>query len=79
MSSAPNRSNVAATHASAWSGSPAFAANHATSPSMPAAAASSASGLRDDNMTRAPLAASSVAIASPMPRDEPVMSATWPS
>ena len=79
MSTRPNRANVAATHASASSGSPALAACHAASPSMVATAASSASGLRDEIITRAPLAANSWAMARPMPRDAPVMSATRPS
>ena len=54
MSSPPNRSSVAATHASACSGSPAFATVQATSPSSAFAAASSASAFRDDSITRAP-------------------------
>jgi hypothetical protein len=53
-STAPKRSTVAATHAPVASGSPALAAHHATSPDISLAAASSASALRDESMTRAP-------------------------
>src|SRR3954469_12938132 len=70
---------VAATHASASSGAPAFAACHAASPSIVATAASSASGLRDEIITCAPLRAYSWAMARPMPREAPVISATRPS
>ncbi len=59
--------------------SPALAAWTATSPCIPAAAASSASCLRDDSITRAPDAAISAAIARPIPLDAPVTSATFPS
>src|SRR6056297_787530 len=75
----PNRSTVAATHAAACSGSPALAAYVAVSPSMPAAASSSASCLRDDSITAAPASASVAAMARPMPFDAPVTSATFPS
>ena len=44
-----------------------------------AAAASRSSILRDDSITAAPLAASSAAMARPIPRDAPVTSATLPS
>src|SRR5262245_38244951 len=79
MSTDPNRSTVAATHASACSGSPALAAYVATSPSIVDAASSSASCLRDDNITAAPLAARDAAAARPIPRDAPVTRATFPS
>src|SRR3989442_7161067 len=46
---------------------------------MPAAAFSSASCLRDESITLAPDSANCVAIASPMPFDAPVTSATLPS
>ena len=77
MSTPPNAAIVASTHACACSGSPALAANVATSPSMAAAASSSASCLRDDSITRAPDAANADAIARPMPFDAPVTSATF--
>jgi hypothetical protein len=57
---APNRSMVAAMQAAIWSGSPAWAANTATSPpesGIAAAAASKASCLRDDSITAAPASA----------------------
>src|SRR5690349_14170100 len=79
MSTRPNRSIVAVTQASASAGSPAFAACHAASPSMVATAASRASAFREEIITRAPLAANSCAIARPMPREPPVISATRPS
>src|SRR5262245_19165687 len=84
MSTAPNRSTVAATQAAIWSGSPALAAKVATSaPGVSArispAAASSASCLRDDSRTPAPAAAYAPAIARPIPRLAPVTSATLPS
>src|SRR4051812_17861528 len=81
MSTAPKASIVACTAASAWSGSPALAANTATSLSlpMPAFTASSASCLRDDSITCAPAFANVSAIARPMPFDAPVTSATFPS
>src|SRR5687768_10344809 len=79
MSSDPKRSTVAATHASACSGSPALAANTSTSPSIRPAASSSASCLRELSMTDAPEPARFRATASPTPRDAPVTSATLPS
>ena len=85
MSTDPRRSTVAATQASAWSGSPALAANDlepwrpASTARISAAHASRASTLRDESITAAPLAASVAAIALPMPRDAPVTSATFPS
>src|SRR4051812_2373081 len=81
MSTAPKASMVACTAASAWSGSPAFAAKTATSPSlpMPAFTASSASCLRDDSITCAPAFANVSAMDRPMPLDAPVTSATLPS
>ena len=79
MSTAPKRSTVAATHAAIWSGSPALAANTALSPPISAAAASSASCLRDDSITDAPAAAYAAAMALPIPRHAPVTSATLPS
>src|SRR5437764_651982 len=54
MSTLPKRSMVAATHAAAWSGSPALATCQATSPLMSAAAASSPSALRDEIITERP-------------------------
>ena len=51
----------------------------AVSPSMSAAAASSASSLRLLSMTLAPLSASRLAMAFPMPFDAPVTRATFPS
>ena len=57
---APKRSMVAATQAAIWSGSPALAANTATSPpesGISAAVASRASCLRDDSITAAPASA----------------------
>ena len=45
----------------------------------PAAAASSRRCLRDDSITRAPVAAISAAMARPIPFDAPVTSATFPS
>ena len=74
----PSRSIVAATHASAWSGSPALAANVArrapgTSASIPCAASSSASCFRDDSITAAPSRAYAVAMPSPIPFDAPVI------
>src|SRR5262245_23822558 len=79
MSTAPNRSMVAATHAATWSGSPALAANTAVPPPISADAASSASCLRDDSITDAPAPAYAAAMALPMPRLAPVTSATLPS
>ena len=79
MSTAPNRSTVASMQARASSGSPALAANAATSsPGSPLTTSSSASCLRDENITDAPARAYAVAIAQPMPRDAPVTSATLP-
>src|SRR5438067_7643343 len=79
MSTLPKRSMVAATHAAAWSGSPALAANQATSPLMSAAAASRPAALRDEIITEAPDSAMADAMALPMPLDPPVTSATLPS
>src|SRR3954447_26126889 len=79
MSTAPKRSTVASTHAFDASGSPVFAACHATSPCMSAAAFSRASALRDVSITEAPASANAAAMALPMPRDAPVTSATFPS
>jgi hypothetical protein len=87
MSTAPTRSTVAATHAAAASGSPALASNTSSSPARPPSSAarislavvSSASRLRDDSITFAPLAARPSAMARPMPRDAPVTSAALPS
>ena len=80
-SSAPNRSRVAATQAAAWSGSPAFAAKVATRApgtafSIATAASSSPCCLREVSITAAPPSASDVAIARPMPFDDPVTIAT---
>src|SRR5438132_13852643 len=79
MSTRPKRFTVACTHASAWSGSPALAANTSTSPSISAAAFSSCSCFRDDNITLAPDSAIALAIANPIPFDAPVTSAVSPS
>ena len=46
---------------------------------MSAAVASRSSSLRDESMTGAPLVASAVAMAAPIPREAPVTSATLPS
>src|SRR4051794_2376166 len=70
---------VAATQAAACSGSPALAANQATSPLMSAAAASSWGALRDEIMTDAPASAIADAMALPIPFDPPVTRATFPS
>ena len=83
MSTAPSCSTVAATHAAAWSGSPAFAAKVAIRApgvvaEIAAAASSSPACLRDESMTAAPPSASDAAIARPMPFDAPVTSATLP-
>ena len=79
MSRPPRRSTVAATHASAASGSPALAANQATSPVMEPAASLSWSSLRDEIITRAPASAMAAAMARPIPLEAPVTSATLPS
>src|SRR4051794_9181336 len=79
MSMPPNRFMVSSTHAWAASGSPALAANQATSPVMSAAAFSKPSALRDVSMTFAPASAYAAAMALPIPRDAPVTSATLPS
>ena len=47
--------------------------------SISAQAASQASSLRDDTTTRAPASAMRSAMARPMPRDEPVITATLPA
>src|SRR6185312_6589135 len=83
-SSAPNRSRVAATQDAAWSGSPAFAAKVPTRApgtvfSIATAASSRPGCLRDVSITAAPPSASEVAIARPMPFDDPVTIATRPS
>src|SRR4051794_26510835 len=79
MSMPPNRSTQNATQALAWSGSPALAANTATSPGMAAAALSSPACLRDEIRTLAPASAKAVAMARPIPFEPPVTSATLPS
>ena len=70
---------VAATQASAASRSPALAACTAISPSIPAAASSSASCLREESITCAPDSAKTSAMARPIPLEAPVTSATFPS
>src|SRR5438445_3812244 len=62
MSRPPRRSTVAATQASAASGSPALAANQETSPDMEAAASLSWSSFRDEIITRAPASAMAAAM-----------------
>ena len=46
---------------------------------MVAAVSSSASSLRDESITDAPLVANRSAMAAPIPRDAPVTNATLPS
>src|ERR1019366_8793497 len=86
MSTRPNRSTVAATQASACSGSPALATVQATSPAPGGAAGrlspaddSSPSALRDESITEAPDPAKARAMAWPIPREPPVTSAVLPS
>ena len=80
MSTLPKRSTVAATQASACVGVTGVGGEaSATSPSMPAAASSRASCLRDESITFAPDAARVAAMARPMPFEAPVTSATRPS
>src|ERR1700736_1344282 len=80
MSSTPNRSTVPCTHASAWSGAPALVAKVAPlSLGIVAATSSRASALREDNMTLAPAAANATAVAAPIPREAPVISAVLPA
>src|SRR5271165_1961714 len=86
MSTRPNRSTVAATQASACSGSPALATVQATSPApggfadrISPADDSSPSALRDESITEAPELAKARAMAWPIPREPPVTSAVLPS
>jgi NAD(P)-dependent dehydrogenase (short-subunit alcohol dehydrogenase family) len=86
MSTAPNRSTVAATHAAACSGSPALATRQSTGPDrsplaapISTAARASASALREEIITDAPAEEKARAMACPMPLDAPVTSAVLPS
>ncbi len=81
MSRAPSCSTQAATHAAAWSGSPALAAMVAScapgvASRIAAAASSRPSCLRDESITAAPASANEAAMARPMPFEAPVTSAT---
>ena len=78
---------MAATAASAWSGSPALAtrpgdlarARRRRRDRISAADASSPSALRDESITEAPASANARAMAWPIPREPPVTSAVLPS
>ena len=84
MSSAPKRSAVAATHDTASSGLPTCAATHATCSSAappatsPAAASARSPAVRDVIITLAPASAKRAAMARPIPRLPPVISAVFP-
>ena len=84
MSSRPKRAIVPATQDSASSGFPTWAAVQATRSSgapaatRPAAASARSSALRDVIMTLAPASAKRAAMARPMPRLPPVISAVFP-
>ena len=86
MSIEPKRSTVAATQASACSGSPALATCQATSPARSPAAPSMAnlawvraSAFLEEIITEAPASANDAAMAWPMPREAPVINAVLPS
>ena len=84
MSSRPKRATVAATQDCASSGLPTWAAVQANRPSAappatrPATASARSSALREVIMTLAPASAKRAAMARPIPRLPPVISAVFP-
>src|SRR6478735_2528540 len=79
MSTRSKRAIVAPTATVAASASTTSATCQATVPGIDSAAAARSCSLRDTIITAAPLAASSVATARPIPREPPVTRATRPS